>query len=127
MHLQPRWFHVPYLAFVGFFMRSGMHRAFDKYQPDAVVSAWGEGGVACCMACQMLLREHVPGGKGVCVAAAHAVESALETEGLCRTGGALHQGEEIGSLLTCTPPTYLHHPLTPYTNPPTPCKCPCTR
>jgi len=35
---QPKWFHVPYLAFVGVFMRSGMHRAFDKYQPDSVVS-----------------------------------------------------------------------------------------
>ena len=36
-HMQPKWFHVPYLAFVGLFMRSGMNRAFDKYQPDAVV------------------------------------------------------------------------------------------
>jgi len=36
--LQPKWFHIPYLAFVGIFMRSGLHRAFDKYQPDAVVS-----------------------------------------------------------------------------------------
>ncbi len=36
--LQPRICHVPYLAFVGLFMRSGLGRAFDLYQPDLVVS-----------------------------------------------------------------------------------------
>mmetsp|Transcript_11083 Transcript_11083/g.19268 ORF Transcript_11083/g.19268 Transcript_11083/m.19268 type:complete len:383 (+) Transcript_11083:53-1201(+) len=35
---QPKFFHVPYLGFCGLFMRAGMNRAFDTYQPDLVVS-----------------------------------------------------------------------------------------
>jgi 1,2-diacylglycerol 3-beta-galactosyltransferase len=34
---QPRWFHVPYLAFCGLFMRGGLHKAFELYKPDLVV------------------------------------------------------------------------------------------
>ncbi|KAJ9507635.1 hypothetical protein QJQ45_019190 [Haematococcus lacustris] len=35
---QPKLFHVPYLGFVGCFMRNAIHKAFDIYQPDLVVS-----------------------------------------------------------------------------------------
>lgn len=45
---QPKFFHVPYLAFCGVFMREGMNRAFDEFQPDLVVRAWAtvQGQVA---------------------------------------------------------------------------------
>jgi hypothetical protein len=42
----PKLFHIPYLHTVGFFMRKGLHEAFDKYRPDLVVrpeAPWVEG------------------------------------------------------------------------------------
>mmetsp|Transcript_13700 Transcript_13700/g.29410 ORF Transcript_13700/g.29410 Transcript_13700/m.29410 type:complete len:529 (-) Transcript_13700:874-2460(-) len=36
--LQPKWVHVPYLRAVGLFISKRLHQAFDKFQPDLVVS-----------------------------------------------------------------------------------------